>query len=488
MGGKQFGMLLVIPFCRKDRQLAERQAEWVAELGPYPAHQLLSVRDVKAAPIDYNAAGFYEVKEIVVRDAPDSWPEGPNTMFARAGKQIEHVQKVPWLWCEVDSVPMRTGWLDEIEAEYAKALQAGKVFLGDLQRPLPGKPHFVPHSSGLCVYPSALTQYAGEAYMAGNVPFDTVAGPSVVPKMMQSELLYHVWKAPPFESWADVERRIFAVRPKCAVFHSDKSGSLLGLLRERKNFSGSAESRRTETDATGSSSRDATMESGSSAPPAENPSHEPTLLFKHIAPSLMDSSESVIAAENNLPVPVLADRDAGCKSRRADQRRDAGRVARESTSGENRGPEIDSRGGQFISEPDSAAEPVPLGGTGAHGIECTCLKPDFPCPFHFRDYEGAVFLPPEIKCHARPLKLSESNAKTIILETWMGQTPWASKADSIAEIRQLAARLMQFSDSSPHVRLVRAELHDAGVIRLDYRYRKRRGWKRKKGSLSAPVL
>lgn len=312
-------------------------------------------------------------------------------MVARAGKQIEHVQKVPWLWCEADTVPMRAGWLDEIEAEYAKAVEAGKVFLGDLQRPLPGHPQFAPHSSGLCVYPAALTQHAGEAYQAGNVPFDSVAGPSVVPKMMQSELLYHVWKAAAFDSWADVERRIFAVRPKCAIFHSDKSGSLIGLLRERKNQAGSTPANAEESIVNPHGSADRGFESSISS---------------------------------NLP--VLDDADAP----------------------------------MMIVSDDRAVE-IPSGANvslGHVGEGAATLK---------------LLLNQSLKFYEFP------HVKDITIEPWMGQTPWASKDDSITEIRALTERLKQFSISGPTVRLVRAALHDAGVIVLNYRYRKRRGWKRK---------
>lgn len=33
------------------------------------------------------------------------------------------------------------------------------------------------------------------------------------------------------------------------------------------------------------------------------------------------------------------------------------------------------------------AGPVPIGGTGLHGIKCTCIEKVFPCMFHFRDNE-----------------------------------------------------------------------------------------------------
>lgn len=126
--------------------------------------------------------------------------------------------------------------------------------------------------------------------------------------------------------------------------------------------------------------------------------------------------------------------------------------------------------GQFeiILSESSEPDPVPVGGTGIHGIECTCLKRDFPCPFHFRDNETR-------------LVLSESHSTTeTILLTSPGQTPWESKEQSLSEIRTLAERLKNFCDLPSHVCAVRLELHNAGVIVLPYRFKRRKGkWKRK---------
>lgn len=513
-------MLIALHYCRKDHQQAARLAAWLDELGPFPGHHFLIASDKNADPDVFLGRKNLVCTHIVIRDdTTDKWPESANHAFKRIGKHIQHsIGAQAFFYLEPDCVILRTSAFDEIEAEYQRALAAGKHFVGQLIDQRKQGIDSPPHCSGIAVYPANLVEHAGIIYQADNVPFDIVAGPTIVPQMAQSDLILHNWKAAPFESWADVERRIFAVRPKCAVYHSDKSGALLGLLRERKNFSGVGErlagakpdsQRRPEVGA-------------ESHPPAcelsEGDGHS----------HLITSELSASPAENPLPVPSLADTTPMGQTPSPENEVVSEARASE-TESQSPNPadlqgQADARGGQFISEPDSAAEPVPLGGKGAHGIECTCLKRDFPCPFHFRDYEHAE-LPAEIKTE-HPLTLLDSTdgpplliakdqlwfeydaiqQKIINVWEWDGakwvkaswpratdnytlkftvadpaqQPPWASKPDSIAEIRQLAARLMQFSDSSPHVRLVRAELHDAGVIRLTYRYKKRRGWKRKK--------
>lgn len=358
-------MLLVFPFCAKDREQAARLADWIAELGPYPLHKVLIVREQKAAPIVLVASGFAEIKEIIVRDPDNKWPQSPSLMFRSAAKQIQCTTNEPFFWCEPDCVPMREGWLDDIEAEYGDILKTGKHFLADLIDHSAAGPNFVPHASGICVYPKDLVHRAGEIfYNYENVPFDIAAGPAIHSQAKQSELIFHVWNQneqglAPFKDWSDVEQKIFARRPKCALFHSDKTGTLLGLLRERKNFSGGVESRHAEV-VTGTPEAnintsfpavDSPKDSGSSAPPAEN-------LW----------------------------------------------LCEECCDGPRK-----------------------------------CL-----CP-----------------CHKPP-------------------KPWADKSASLIEIQSLAARLRQFQTDMAKTRLVRQLLHDAGVIKLAYRFAKRKGWKRKK--------
>lgn len=400
-------MLITLHYCRKDQQQAARLAAWLDELGPFPGHHFLIARDAKADPMVFiGHENLLIFNEIVIKDdTADKWPESANHAFKRIGKHIQHsLGAQAFLYLEPDCVITRTSAFDEVWAEYQKALLLGRRFLGQLIDQRKQGVDSPPHMSGVAVYAADLVQHAGIIYQADNVPFDIAAGPTIVPQMMQSELILHNWKSPPFESWADVERRIFAVRPKCAVFHSDKSGSLLGLLRERRtsNTFGAVVRRLTEIEKPLLSNVDELVEAA-----------------KEIVQE--QGWRGGLPAENNLPVPVLSDDQA------RDMRAERAQIGT-------------SRGGQFIPEPDSAAE----------------LPTD--CNY-------------QVHCTIENVR-----------------EPWASKADSIAEIRQLATRLMQFSDSSPHVRLVRAELHDAGVIRLDYRYRKRRGWKRKKGKPSAPAL
>lgn len=54
------------------------------------------------------------------------------------------------------------------------------------------------------------------------------------------------------------------------------------------------------------------------------------------------------------------------------------------------------------------AGPVAIGGTGLHGIKCTCVERDFPCPFHFRDNEN-VTVGDQIRAHVGALVALATN-------------------------------------------------------------------------------
>lgn len=212
-------MLIAIAYCRKDREQADALSGWLHELGPFN-HDLLTVRDYRTKPVEFT--GFRSQKEIIVRDPVDTWPAGPNASFSAAGKYIEYKAKQPWLWLEPDAIPLRKEWIDLIEQEY---LASGKPFMGARVE----VPNVPVHMSGVGVYPARLSHHAGLAYQTVETAWDVTAAQQIVPQAHFTNLIQHQWKAPSFESWADVEKRI---RPEAVIFHANKDGSLIQLLRE----------------------------------------------------------------------------------------------------------------------------------------------------------------------------------------------------------------------------------------------------------------
>jgi hypothetical protein len=62
---------------------------------------------------------FPEVGRIIAQDGYNNWPLGPNQMFADAAAQCYAVNE-PWMFWEPDCVPMKSGWVDDLETEFRK--------------------------------------------------------------------------------------------------------------------------------------------------------------------------------------------------------------------------------------------------------------------------------------------------------------------------------------------------------------------------------
>jgi hypothetical protein len=62
---------------------------------------------------------FQEVGRIIAQDGYNGWPLGPNQMFSDAAAQCYAVNE-PWMFWEPDCVPMKTGWVDDLETEFRK--------------------------------------------------------------------------------------------------------------------------------------------------------------------------------------------------------------------------------------------------------------------------------------------------------------------------------------------------------------------------------
>lgn len=127
-------LLIVIPFCTRDLNLARNLLAWIEELGKLPENDCLLVVDTKvsaeqAKPIESAAISIFKSVSTVRTpfSLPDEkWPIGPNWMWENAAKWVEAQHPTPWLWLEPDAVPLRDGWVKELE----QAITATKAIPG----------------------------------------------------------------------------------------------------------------------------------------------------------------------------------------------------------------------------------------------------------------------------------------------------------------------------------------------------------------------
>lgn len=230
-------MLVVTPTHPGDIEQAFRQAQWIRELGRLSGHDLLLIADtrcsqdqIQALHLEY-VASYDHVEVLDFVDHYRKWPESPNQVFGLAARHIMRTKQQPWLFLEPDAVPLKTGWLDELWAEYQKA---GKPFMGDFVSAATAGINVVDHMSGNAIWPADIFTHAGLTLIA-DVAFDIAGASQIVPQMHKSELILHRWKSPPFESWEQAQERIFDVKPRCVLFHANKTGELITLLRDGKS-------------------------------------------------------------------------------------------------------------------------------------------------------------------------------------------------------------------------------------------------------------
>jgi hypothetical protein len=202
-------------------------------LGPYPGHTLLVARDISSNLRPFANVGFDQVDEIEIKnDAWRHWPESCNNVFGICSRHVQELYNAePFLWLEPDVVPMRPGWLNSIAMEYEKC---GRPFLGDFVSVHTPELDVPDHMSGVAVYPGNMSGNAGMAIISHEIAWDVAAAYQIVPRMATSKHILHIWNHPPFTDFDSIQSGVYAHKPECVLFHRDKTGSLIELLRQQK--------------------------------------------------------------------------------------------------------------------------------------------------------------------------------------------------------------------------------------------------------------
>ena len=238
---------VVVPFCRKDRKQAIDLLNWCRELDGKQANTCLLVADCgKIDDKDYKywSSEIYEVHQ-AARESfatvktittpykldDESWPIGPNWLFKTACDEISRGKYGSWLWLEPDCVPMKRGWLEAIQTEYA---QVGKPFMGTRVQ----QNNKTVNMGGCGIYP----EKASDTYknMNMSIPWDVQCVEDVVPFCHFSKLFWFFWGthklSPTFIRRQPVSKPenamlLSSIPEGTALFHRNKDGTLIDLLR-----------------------------------------------------------------------------------------------------------------------------------------------------------------------------------------------------------------------------------------------------------------
>lgn len=230
-------MLTVMCFHSGDESLALANAEWMRDLGGLEKHQCLLVHDGTVTPALADriektlAEAFRNVARMpLLRErAPGKGWQAENWLMQRVLKQVQHVNAGAFLWNHPDSIPLRKGWLDALEAAYA-LLPRGKSFLGVYRD---GSP---PHMGPIGIWPQNCDHIAPLIMFSDRTPFYVNAAPKVVPAMAETTLI-HDGPLTVFEKgWHAREDQDAPLLPPATVlWHGSpdcKDGSLIDQLRQ----------------------------------------------------------------------------------------------------------------------------------------------------------------------------------------------------------------------------------------------------------------
>ena len=230
-------MLVVIPTHSGDVYRTKELLLWIERLGRNVGHDLLIVAD---AGTEYpqileclriGRRSFESCDVVSNRESVKGWPDGCYSLFRTATASVYQTHRRPFLLLEPDAIPLRTGWLNQIEEAY---FQSGKPFMGciyDGEREYTGGKFM----SGIAVYP-ADTEVRLEK-RSQPVHWDIDGAGVMVSQGAHTHLIKHVFgerdRAPVFAGQAQPGTNVYDLKSlgDAAIFHRNKDGSLIAQLR-----------------------------------------------------------------------------------------------------------------------------------------------------------------------------------------------------------------------------------------------------------------
>lgn len=236
-------MLVVLPFHNADLPPVRRLLAWIKQLGSCKEHNCLFVVDQAVAwtevfKLRALAEGVFGKVNLACNEkSVIGWPQGPNSLFLVAAKEIESHELGAWLWLEPDAVPLAQDWLGKLELLYnlCDFPFVGAIAEGvNSETGLPTK-----HFAGVGIYPQNTWSRLAKAIQAQPTKaFDVSTTELVLPNAANTNLIQHIWgengNPPTFRERNEPGTNVFALRQiqKGAVlFHRCKDSSLIDLKR-----------------------------------------------------------------------------------------------------------------------------------------------------------------------------------------------------------------------------------------------------------------
>lgn len=230
-------MIVVLPVCEKDAANAIQNLEWSIELdGIVPFNCMLSTEmRFDSTRIEELARRYFSGVTVFrypayPRNLSNQWPRPQNWAWRNAALHVSRIYREPWLWWEQDAIPVKRGWLDALNTDYAAY---GKPFLGAIGALTQAGQQ--PHLNGVAIYPHDWQRMASQSMIySETTPFDVAGGWRVFANAAITPNIKHVWSkegplgpAPTFTRPRDKWEMV----GEAFLFHRNKDGSLVRLLR-----------------------------------------------------------------------------------------------------------------------------------------------------------------------------------------------------------------------------------------------------------------
>lgn len=238
-------MLVVIPFCASDADMALSLLEFISQLGGCTEFNALLVCD---AAVDWGKSvdlltvanrTFRSASLICTEYAVEGWPAGANALWLKAANHAK-ANQVPFLWLEPDACPIKRGWLVAIHK------MRGSGYFGHVydchQEGLPKQ-----LLSGVAVYPADAIDLIGPLIDANpSKAWDVASAEAVLRHTTPTKVIKHFWGEvglPP--TFVEVKgpnspRNALTVDdlgPETMLFHRCKDNSLQQILRRQLGMS-----------------------------------------------------------------------------------------------------------------------------------------------------------------------------------------------------------------------------------------------------------
>lgn len=202
-------MLLYVPVTKADYHLAAPLFRWMNKLGggigEHPmvlAFAVNGIPDVEAEIIRREALTLGpKVYPVPMGNHPElGWPRSPNFIFQEAAisalNNRAHGQNCWYFW-ELDNVPLKEGWLDDLQAEYDYRGRPCMGAVNDTFRGPKGGKHAGKHLVGAGIYPPdyfTVARICRHLHLLGD-PFDVALQEQTVPITWPTKLIQHNWSS-----------------------------------------------------------------------------------------------------------------------------------------------------------------------------------------------------------------------------------------------------------------------------------------------------